>query len=248
MQKPCTLLCILITTALAFSCMGDPVAEIHEKEQDYDYAFSFAENEKQHWKTGYASYPVGKEAGFAPEYSYTLTPEETGKKNPSIRISGQNHGNGLFMYLYRKIEGLEPETLYQLSYTVELASNAPRNSVGNGGSPGASVYLKAGALSHQPHKIQEMVENVFYWQPDFDKGLQEEPGKDMISLGNIGTDLPEFKYSMIKRTGSNQHSVTTSKNGELWVLVGTDSGYKGVTTLYITSVKVKATKIGLATN
>lgn len=239
---------LLLTSALAISCMGDPVVETMEAEEDFDYVYSFSENEKQHWNSGFTGYPVGRETSFAPEYSYTLTPEETGRKKPSMRVSGRNHGNGLFMYLYRKIDGLEPETTYQLSYMVELASNTPRNSVGTGGSPGASVYLKAGAVAQNPYKIQEKTQNALYRRTGFDEGSQAEPGDDMISLGNIGTELSEFKYSMIKRSASNQQTVTTGKNGELWLVVGTESAYEGVTTLFYTSVKVKATKTALASN
>lgn len=236
---------LLLASALAFSCMGDPVVETMEREEDFDYVYSFSENEKQHWKWGFTAYPAERETNFAPEYSYTLTPEETGIKKPSIRVSGRNQGNGMFMYLYRKIEGLEPETTYQLSYLAEFASNTPRNSIGTGGSPGASVYLKAGAVAQNPYNIQKKAENGLYRLTAYDKGRQPELVNDMISLGNIGTGLSEFKYSMIKRSGSNQQTVTTGKNGELWLVIGTESAYEGVTTLFYTSVKIKATKTDL---
>lgn len=224
------------------------VVNVKPAEENFDYIFSFTEKEIQQWKADFANYPVGEEAFYKLNSGQVQTPAESGKVEPAYLMSGHNYGNNLFMYLYRKIDGLEPETTYTLYYSVELASNAPRNSVGVGGSPGASVYLKAGAVTQKPQLVQEKVKDVLFWRTEFDRGQLAEPGLDMVPLGNIGTDLNQFKYSHIQRSGSNPHAVTTNKQGELWFIIGTESGFAGKTTLYYTSIKVNATKTALARN
>lgn len=237
------LLASLASAFISSGCVSDSLVEIDQPEEGFDYVFSFTEDEDKEWKAGFADYPVGEEEFYELDFGYATVPEEAGEKKSGFFMSGNNHSDDLFMYLYHKIDGLEPETAYQLSFFLEMASNAPRNSVGIGGSPGASVYLKAGALPHEPERIKEDVGEVEYWRTGFDKGNQSESGTDMKVLGNVGTDLSEFKYTYIKRSAENLITVTTNEKGELWLILGTDSGFEGTTTVFYTSLKVRAAKL-----
>lgn len=65
------------------------------------------------------------------------------------------------------------------------------------------------------------------------------PGQDAVLLGTIGIEGNVFKYQIIKRTNQNSpFTATTNAQGELWVLVGTDSGFEGFTKLYYTKINV----------
>jgi len=61
-------------------------------------------------------------------------------------------------------------------------------------------------------------------------------------LGNIAVDFDTKDYVLITRTngGSNASSfiAKSSSKGELWLIVGTESGFEGVTTLYYTKIDV----------
>lgn len=227
---------------LLISC-NDSSEEVIDPDDEYDYIFSFSESETQKWQAGFVDFPVGEEALFELSHGYASSPEEATQVSAAYKISGQNLSDDLFMYLYRKIEGLEPDTPYEIIFAVELASNAPRNSVGIGGSPGAAVYLKAGALSIEPERVQKEVGGRNYWQLNFDKGNQSQAGEDMILLGNIGTSLDEFRYTFIERAHHNPFTLRTNQAGEIWIVIGTDSGFEGKTTLYYSEVKLKATKV-----
>ncbi|HEU5145726.1 MAG TPA: hypothetical protein VFT90_03390, partial [Chryseosolibacter sp.] len=70
---------------------------------------------------------------------------------------------------------------------------------------------------------------------------QSMVGEDMISLGDIYADSNGASYALVSRnnTMSNSRYVAkTNSNGELWLIIGTDSSLGGVTTLYYTRINV----------
>lgn len=161
------------------------------------------------------------------------TPLDTTRK--SLMLSSMNRSDDAFMYLKKKVTGLQPNTDYSLTFEVELASQYATNSVGIGGSPGSGVYLKAGATSVEP--IKEKKDN--FYSLNIDKGAQATDGKDAITLGNVGTGDDVTGYKLITRSNTNKpFTARSSDKGELWLLVGTDSGFEGLTTLYYSSIKV----------
>ena len=220
-------------------CSTDSMAELENSDAGFDYVFKFSETENNYWSAGFSDYPAGQEEMFRLRHASRPLPEETGQVKSSLMLSGHNYSDDLFMYLYRKIENLRPNTTYSISFNVELASNAPRHSLGIGGSPGASVYLKAGAFSYAPERKREMMGDHAYWQVNFDKGNQAQGGKDVAVLGHVGTDQNNFTYTLIERNSSEPLAATTNKEGELWILIGTESGFEGETTLYFTHVRLE---------
>lgn len=242
MHKIFSLLLLSYPLAALFGCSEDSIDDLNGKDKEYNHVFTFSESEVQKWEAGFADYPVGEDEFYELQSGYATVPEEAGEKKPAFRISGNNHSDDLFMFIYRKLEGLSPNTPYDLLFKVEFASNAPRHSVGVGGSPGSSVYLKAGALSSEPELVQEDVGGTPYWATKFEKGNQSQGGRDMLVLGNIGTELDEFRYTFVERSHSTPLTVTTNSEGELWIIVGTDSGFEATTTLYYTTVKVRTSK------
>ena len=202
-------------------------------------SFIFDFNEDLHsWQPGFADYPAGPDdsAFYELKYAYTAAPSNLAAGN-AIMISGNNHSDDLFMFLKKKLTGLKPDAYYTLTFNVEFASNAPTGSVGIGGSPGESVYLKAGASSIEPKSV---VQNGSYVM-NIDKGNQSTSGANMITIGNIATVQQSSEYTIVNRTNSVYNSpfeVKSNSDGELWLIVGTDSGYEGVTTIYYTKVSV----------
>ena len=75
-----------------------------------------------------------------------------------------------------------------------------------------------------------------------DKGNQSQAGASTVVLGNIAVETQNYAYTLITRSNSTQNAapfiVTTNSLGELWLIVGTDSGFEGKTTLYYTKVNV----------
>jgi len=198
-----------------------------------DY-YDFTETGPDGWAVDFADYPTGEEdsMGYELEFAYTNLPGTLSSKK-GIKISGNNHSDDLFMFMKKKVTGLPPSTLFSVIIQVELASNAPTGSVGIGGAPGESVFLKAGTSSVEPKKIN--TGNLY--ELNLDKGNQATDGDDLINLGHIGVASATTDYQLIVRTNESQSTpyyVQSNSQGELWLIVGTDSGYEGTTTLYYT--------------
>lgn len=162
-------------------------------------------------------------------------PAGVSEEGMAMKISGRNISDDLFMFMKKQITGLEPNHTYNVTFQVELASMYPEQSVGIGGSPGASVYLKAGGATAEPVPV----EKDGYIRMNIDKGGQSQGGEAMVVLGNIGIPGEDFSYQLIRRDNlQNPVQVTTDSTGSLWVLVGTDSGFEGTTTLFYNTVEV----------
>lgn len=186
------------------------------------------------WTVDFADYPTGEDdsLNYELEFAYTNLPGTMSSKK-GIKISGNNHSDDLFMFMKKKVTGLPPSTIFSLIIQVELASNAPTGVVGIGGAPGESVYLKAGASTLEPKKIN--AGNLY--ELNVDKGNQADEGEDLVNLGHIGVGPNTTDYKLIVRSNENQYQpfyVQSNSNGELWLIVGTDSGFEGTTTLYYT--------------
>ncbi len=192
---------------------------------------------QENWIGDFADYPIGPDdsAFYELRFEYTNRPSNLGTPQKAIMLSGSNHSDDLFMFIKKKVNGLKPNTDYTVVFEVELASNALKNQVGVGGAPGESVYLKAGASDIEPKKIVD----GDYYRLNIDKGNQANGGSDMMVIGNIAVDTDE--YNLITRNNANQYApfmARSNGSGELWLIVGTDSGYEGVTTLYYTKISV----------
>jgi hypothetical protein len=119
--------------------------------------------------------------------------------------------------------------------------------MGIGGSPGESVYVKAGAVNFEP----EVIEDTAGWlRMNIDKGNQASEGEDMINLGTLANpniDLDTFtgeEYALM--TLDNQDypfSMTSDAQGSAWVIVGTDSGFEGLTKVYYDLIEIIFTEV-----
>lgn len=193
--------------------------------------------DQEGWVGDFADYPIGVDDSsfYELRFEYTDRPANLGPVQKAIMLSGNNHSDDLFMFIKKKVNGLQPNTEYNVVFEVELASNAEKNNVGVGGAPGESVYVKAGASIIEPKKIID----GNYYRLNIDKGNQSMDGDDMKVIGDIAVESAE--YNLITRSNSNQGApfiVRSSSLGELWLIVGTDSGFEGVTTLYYTKINV----------
>lgn len=195
------------------------------------------EQDAMGWTGHFADYPVGREDFYELDFSYDNLPAPLDSTMGALRLNGSNRSDDLFMYIHRRITGLRPETVYYLTFTVEFASNVPDNRVGIGGSPGESVYIKAGATAEEPGRITD---DMDYYRMNIDKGNQSQGGADMIVIGDFSNDTDQQVYVLKTVTNTEQEfAVTPNESGELWLIIGTDSGFEGTTTVYYNSVKAE---------
>ncbi|MGK7395425.1 MAG: hypothetical protein ACNS62_12690 [Candidatus Cyclobacteriaceae bacterium M3_2C_046] len=221
---------------LLLSCAED------ENMNTASFTFTFDQG-MEGFSAGFADYPIAREGDIESEFALTDLPAPINQSgNQALKISGRNLSDDLFMFIKNKISGLQPSTTYQLVFNLRLASQYPENSVGIGGSPGGSVFLKAGATLYEPEVVPGYLGYDAYVM-NLNKGNQGNEGTDMILLGTIGKPGDEFEYTLINRDNQGQpFTVQTNINGELWIIVGTDSGFEGVTTIYYDRIEITATE------
>ena len=64
--------------------------------------------------------------------------------------------------------------------------------------------------------------------------------------GNIANGIPcdsvePAPWVLLQRTHRHPEPVTTDQSGTLWLLIGTDSGFEGTTSLYYASIVARLT-------
>lgn len=198
----------------------------------------FTKGVGQEWKAGFAEYSTQTDTSSIQMRSGSRKlPAPLDPTKSGFMLSAYNRSDDMFMYIYQRVSNFAPNTKYNVEFFVELASNAAEGSVGVGGSPAHSVYLKAGATGTEPVTKLEGTQYVF----NLDKGNQANEGKDMIILGDIATKLTDPVYKLIQRSNTKSFQATSNAKGELFLVVGTDSGYEGLTTLYYSIIQVRFT-------
>ena len=213
------------------SCSDDN----NDQPQEVNKSYLFV-NDLEGWEADFADYPFEEEIFYELDYSFKPLPEPLDQSDFAFMQSGNNHSDDLFMFIKREIKGLKPNTNYDLYFNIDFATNAPNNSFGVGGSPATSVYIKAGASISEP--IKELDSSNMY-RMNIDKGNQAEEGEDMINLGNFSNETDEATYALKNLSNENPFSVKTDESGNLWVILGADSGFESTTTIYYTSIKLK---------
>ncbi|NBA86786.1 hypothetical protein GVN16_13510 [Emticicia sp. CRIBPO] len=194
------------------------------------------ENDAEGWSGELADYSTSMDSTVT-EFSFKreALPAPLDVKKKALRIQSHNRSDDMFMFLKKKVTGLDPNKTYNVTFEIDLGTQYPTNSVGIGGSPGTSVYLKAGASSKEPVKVAK---DGFYGF-SLDKGNQATGGKDLILVGNVSNGTADsVVHKLVKHTTATKPlAVKPNEKGELWLCVGTDSGFEGLTVLYYDRIK-----------
>ncbi|MCM4158602.1 hypothetical protein FHG64_03145 [Antarcticibacterium flavum] len=197
------------------------------------------EADAEGWTGDFADYPAGEEEAYGLEFKHSPHPEPLDNSQGSLMLTGRNHSDDLFMFVKRQVTGLSPNTEYRLNFEVEFASNVATGQFGIGGSPGESVYLKAGATPAEPQKEED---ELGWYRLDIDKGNQATGGRHMVVIGNFANGTDNNIYTLKTLSTSVPLTVTTNSEGSLWLLFGTDSGFEGETTIYMNSIEAELYK------
>lgn len=189
------------------------------------------------WVGDFADYPnePNVETFYELQFSHAMLPNPLSSSDGALRQSGNNHSDDLFMFVKKKIIGLEPNKIYTISIEIEIASNAASGSVGVGGAPGESVFVKAGASTIEPVKVLVNTDN--HYRMNIDKGNQGTDGTNMKRIGDFANGTASNNYKLKNLSTSSPISIQSGGNGELWLIVGTDSGFESTTTIYYNSIK-----------
>lgn len=191
--------------------------------------FSFA-NDANGFQAAFSDFAPGQEAAVA----FTAMPERVPSPLAGLSgygVSGANPSNDVFMYVWKLVTGLAPNQPYQVTVSLHFATNAPP---GCPGSPGENVTIKAGATPIAPANVTQNGRVTV----NFDKGNQATAGANAAVLGNFaqtivaGTCGQPLYAEKSLNTGATAPTVTSDGSGQLWLVIGADSGYAGTTKIY----------------
>ncbi len=190
------------------------------------------------WTGDFADYP--NDPIMVPLYQLQLShsnlPIPLNTSDWALRQSGKNHSDDLFMFIKKKVTGLTPDKNYTVDFKVEIATNAASNMIGIGGAPGEGVKIKAGAISVEPIKVLNTTEK--WYRMNIDKGNQSIGGIDMIVIGDFSNGTDQNIYKIKQLTTTSPLNVRANQQGEIWLVIGTDSGFEGTTTIYYNFIQV----------
>ncbi len=236
------------TTTGTTSGKGSETSESTSDKPAGPLEFSFDFNEGDNgFEAGFADLPVDYEDnGYDLDSGMADLPAELGDSR-GYRIKGMNRSDDLFMFLTKELgpdDGIKANQTYKLHIELEFASNAFSGSMGIGGSPAESVYVKAGASSIKPEAKKEEEGDFPMYLMNIDKGQQAEGGKDAKVIGNVAKQdgSEDESFSIVKLNSEDVELMAKSDSeGRLWLIVGTDSGFEGQSELYYTNIKVTLT-------
>ena len=197
------------------------------------------DEDEEDWIAGFADLPVDYDpAIYELDHEWRELPDNL--DGFGIYMQGHNRSDDLFMYLKREVDGLEPNATYEAIFKLDIASNVPEGLSGIGGSPGESVYIKAGATTIEPENV---VDDEGWWRMNIDKGNQASEGEDMINIGTMANpnlsrnSAGQFELMTLDSVGKT-FEVSADESGTVWFIAGTDSGFEGLTTLYYDTITV----------
>jgi hypothetical protein len=228
-------LCLFLLALV--SCSGG-----YEKEYQFTYTFN---EDQEEWITGFSDLPADYDPVIY-ELDSGWSELPSGLEGNAIYLSGHNRSDDLFMFLKVQIDGLKPNTTYQVLFSIDLASNTPEGMMGIGGSPGESVFVKAGATTIEPEVITD---SDGWLRMNIDKGNQASEGEDMINLGTLANpniDPDTFtgeEYALMSLSSERRDfEVTSDSEGRAWLIAGTDSGFEGPTGVYYSRITIQFTE------
>lgn len=223
---------LLLAAAASLVVVALPAPSVALAQGAVEATFTyFFEGDAEGWVAGFADLPVDHdERTFDLVADYRALPDGLHQIR-GMFMQGHNRSGDLFMYLKRQVDGLQPNTEYAVSVTVDIATNVQAGIGGIGGAPGESVFVKAGASTIEPVASEGDNRRL---RMNIDKGNQSQGGADMVVIGNIAhgeVTGNEHRLKFLDNTGQPL-SVKTDADGRAWLIVGTDSGFEGLTAVY----------------
>ncbi|MGI9168111.1 MAG: hypothetical protein ACR2G5_17310 [Pyrinomonadaceae bacterium] len=207
------------------------------------------------WQAGFARYPPATDIDdfYKLRAEMRSLPNELGVSGTGFYFQGNNLSDALVMFMKRRLDaadGVVAGQAYQVNFTLVFASIAQSACFGIGGSPGDSVFLEAGASPAEPVALLDTRRPFNHLQMNVDIGGGDGPNKDGIAASIAGTiangvpcDSAPKEFISIRRNHQHTTLVNANSKGEVWLLVGTGSGYEGLTALYYQRIDVTLTPV-----
>lgn len=190
----------------------------------------------------FADYPPENAEIYELTADYRAIPPPLDSRS-ALFISGINRSDDLFMFYRGPLDGLTPGARYAATVGLEIATETPSGCLGVGGSPGESVWIKAGVTDVEPLAVSD----GSYLRMNIDIGNQSNGGTQAVVLGNVANSrtCEEPRRWETKELAEQDVSATlvVPSDGRAWILIGADSGFESLTQVYFTRASVTLTPL-----
>jgi hypothetical protein len=230
MMKKIIVIAVSILTIALTACDND-----NEENTGPVENFSYDFNVESHSATViFSDYPKGEETFYELTSAYENL-QGTFSDIKGWKLSGNNHSDDLFMAIKIPVNVLRSATLYKATLTVDIVSNISKNCVGIGGAPGESVYVKLAASNDEP--VNELDNNMY--RINIDIGYQSQSGTEGLTVGDVANSIEcgaDPVYEKITLSMAESVDVMSDNDGKVWLTAGFDSGFEGLTEVFITKL------------
>lgn len=198
------------------------------------------------WEAFYTGYNVGWEEKMELEHGYRPLPPPLDSTDRGLYISAFNQSDDVKMLFRRQVEGLEPNTTYEVGFTVRFATDVPSGCAGIGGAPGEAVKVIADASMDRPEPVVGGADGDYYLLNLQYEGDQSQLWYQRAIMGDIANSRAceeGYRYEIKETESRKDHAtVTTDGQGRAWLMFGTRSGFEGRTELYYTYFEARFRK------
>lgn len=197
------------------------------------------------WEAFFTGYNAGWEEKMELRHGHNELPEPLDTGDRGLYISALNQSDDVKMLFRKQVGGLDPNSTYEVGFTVRFATDVPTGCAGVGGAPGEGVKVIADASSERPEPIVGGAEDDYYL---LNIQYRDDPrewyrGAIMGDIANSRTCEEGYKYEIKElRSESGHATVRTDGEGRAWLLFGTRSGFEGRTELYYTYFEARFDK------
>ncbi len=190
------------------------------------------EIDEQGWKPYFTGYPVGGEAGYelSVKWSKLIAPLDS---QGGISFFGKNYSNQLFLYIQKEINGLLPNTNYQVMFNMDWLCQLDASAL--------PITVKIGVVNQEP-----TFSETGLVEASFKKGEIGRNGRDFSIIGRL---IPnEFGYPFPEnfQNYDNAFLVNTDNSGRLFLMIGIEPEGGPVANVFLNTLRVVLAENGEA--
>jgi hypothetical protein len=163
----------------------------------------------------------------------------------ALKLVGYNSTDDLCALIVHHYNNFEANATYRIFFDISFATDILIEGIGAGGSP--DLPLGAGAINVKPMNRIEDIDGFTdgIYRGNFSSFQNGEDNQDFCIVGRIGaTDEFPGEYTIAHRNNFDKiFQATSNDQGELWGLIGIDSSFEGITTIYFLSIDIYFLKL-----
>ena len=224
-------LILLFSLSGCFSEMDDANVASDDLLSTFDF-----EDGEQGWEGGISDFPIDEKDSSDYSFSNIQVPVSLSLENKGLNISADNPHGDLFYYFKRKVSDLGSNITYKIDFEFLVYTQLSQSET----TSSEEIYLKVGAVNYEPNLQQLLWKNSEnYFVLNIDKGeTNSESGKDIVNVGSVKEFTSDTPDVISGNTFDFNIEVESNKNGEVWLVIGVDSGFKSQLTFGLAALTV----------